>query len=501
MAEAAARLSLAIDRQEHVVLYGDYDVDGVTSLAILIRILRALGLKPRSFLPVRQEEGYGLSFEGIERCLAEGQPDLLMAVDCGTASIREIASLRERGIDVVVLDHHEPPPDGLPEALVVNPKLGDSYHYLCTAGLAFKLCHALLRYRKAVQLRPLLESLLDLAALGTVADVVPLREQNRLLVAQGLRRMAVTQNAGLRALKKVAAVNGEPRAHHLGYRLAPRLNAAGRLDNAQAALDLLLTDDEAFAQAMAERLDEQNRERQAVQQEVEAQALVEVFRYSEVERATALVLGSDDWHPGVIGIVAGRLARRFHRPTFVVAFDENGLGKGSGRSVEGISLVQALAACRDTLVKGGGHDMAAGITVERSQFAAFRARFEAAVRAQLGSNGYQPRLWADAEVRLSELDFELLNGFDLLEPFGEAHPQPVLLLRRVMPDREPQLLRERHVRLSLYQDGTSLTAMWFDAASRSLPEPPWDILVTIQRGFFRNEERVEVVVQDLRSSE
>lgn len=501
MGAAVARLGRALDAGERVVLYGDYDVDGVTSLAVLTRVFRDLGLAVRAFLPHRGDEGYGLSEDGLNRCLAAGRPHLLMAVDCGTASRREIAWLREQGIDVIVLDHHDPSPDGLPEAIVVNPKLGDEAHYLCTAGLAFKLSHALLKARGAAERRPVLESLLDFVALGTVADVVPLVGENRLMVAKGLERLAATRHAGLCALKDVCGVNGKPRAMHLGFRLGPRLNAAGRLDTAQAALDLLTTEDYPRAWALAKHLDGQNRERQQVQARVEAEALA-AARSMVAERApAALVLGSDTWHPGVVGIVAGKLARRFHRPVIVVAFDQSGIGKGSGRSVEGVSLVAALEACRPLLVKGGGHPMAAGLTLERTQFDAFADAFPRAVAAQSESNGpVRPYVWVDAESLLCDIDFELLDAYDRLEPFGEANREPLLLLRGVTPAEPPRVLKDRHRRLSLHQHGTTATALWFDSASIPLPPAPWDVLVTIQRGEWRGEERLDIFVQELRSA-
>ena len=501
MPAAVARLGRAIDAGEKVVLYGDYDVDGVSSLAILSRVLRALGLVVRTFLPHRGDEGYGLSEEGLQRCLAQDRPHLLMTVDCGTASLREIAWLRGQGIEVIVLDHHEPAAEGLPDALVVNPKLGETFHYLCTAGLAFKLSHALLKARGAADQRTLLESLLDFVALGTVADVVPLVEENRLLVAKGLERLAATPHAGLCALKEVCGINGRPRAMHLGFRLGPRLNAAGRLDTAQAALDLLTTGNFSKASVLAHQLDAQNRERQLVQARVEAEAMTAARAQLAGGDRPALVLGSEAWHPGVVGIVAGKLARRFHRPVFVVAFDAAGVGKGSGRSVEGVSLVAALDACRPLLVKGGGHPMAAGLTIERARFAEFSTAFTEAVAAQLAaSGGLRPRIWVDVETPLCELDFELLDAYERLEPFGEANREPLLLLRGVAPVEAPRVLKERHRRLSLHQHGSVATAMWFDSVSIPLPPPPWDALVTIQRGEWRGEERVEIFVQELRSS-
>ncbi len=500
MPEAVARLVRAIENNEPTVLYGDYDVDGVTSLAILTRVLAAAGLPVRPFLPHRTAEGYGLSAEGLRRCLEDGKPALIVAVDCGTSALAEIRWLREEeGIDVIVLDHHEPSPLGLPPAIVVNPKLGGTFHYLCTAGLAFKLSHALLKARPVPGFD--LRDVLELVALGTVADVVPLLGENRLLVSKGLEQLARTRHPGLRALKRVAGVNGQCRSHHVGFRLGPRLNASGRLDTAQASLDLLLALDDGRATALAVQLDAQNRDRQALQARVEAEAEQMLAETCNLAEDCAIVLGSDRWHAGVVGIVAGKLARRHHRPVFVIAFDADGVGKGSGRSVEGVSLVQALDLCRDTLVKGGGHDMAAGLTLEMSRLAEFRTRFLGAVAGQIGGvGGLQARLWLDSEVALADLDFELLDAYERLEPFGEAHAAPRLFVRGVRPLHAPSVLKERHRRLTLHHRGTTLTAMWFDSADIPLPPPPWDVAFQISRGEWNGEERLDVHVLDVRAA-
>ena len=280
MDRAVERLWRAVDARESVVLYGDYDVDGVSSLALLHRFFRACGLPTRTFLPHRMDEGYGLNADALARCLSECRPALLVAVDCGTTSRCEIAGLCAAGIDVIVLDHHELSPDGPPDCVaVVNPKRGAGFHHLCTGGLAFKLGHAMLKSRRIdFDLR----EVIDFAALATVADAVPLVGENRLLAAKGLEQLARSRHPGLRALLQVSGVRHAPRAADISYRLAPRLNAAGRLDTAQAALDLLLADDEAHAESLARGLDEQNRERQSLQARVDAEAEAGLSRDSSI---------------------------------------------------------------------------------------------------------------------------------------------------------------------------------------------------------------------------
>ncbi|MDP9291852.1 MAG: single-stranded-DNA-specific exonuclease RecJ, partial [Verrucomicrobiota bacterium] len=354
MGLAVERILGAIDRGERIVLYGDYDVDGITSLALVTRMLRAFGVEAPAFLPHRMEEGYGLSAEGIVRCIESFQPQLLIALDCGTSSVREIATLCEQGIDVVVLDHHECKTE-LPNCVLVNPKIGADFHYLCSVGVVFKLCHALLKTRPLAEFA--LRKSLDLVALGTVADIVPLVGENRILVRRGLIELAQTESIGLRALMAVAGVKAPVRTGDIGFRLGPRLNAAGRLRTAEDALELLLTENTERARVLATALDTENRERQKVEQTILQQAEEQLRTIFIRDRDAAIVLGDNGWHPGVLGIVASRLSKAHHRPTFVIGFDENGLGKGSGRSIEGLSLVHALGKCGALLDKFGGHEM------------------------------------------------------------------------------------------------------------------------------------------------
>ncbi|MEO7723773.1 MAG: single-stranded-DNA-specific exonuclease RecJ, partial [Chthoniobacterales bacterium] len=367
MKAAVDRILRALDRRERIVLYGDYDVDGVTSLALLSEMLRAYGAAPALFLPSRMEEGYGLSAEGIERCWQEHQPELLIALDCGTGSCAEVAQIRARGADVIVLDHHEPK-GALPDCVaLVNPKVaGDcAFTYLCSVGIVFKLCHALLKTRPLPDFD--LRRRLDLVALGTVADIVPLEAENRILVHHGIRELGHRRLLGMRELMKVAAVRAPIAAEHIGFRLGPRLNAAGRLTTAEKVLRLLLTTDPGEALALANELDGQNRDRQSVEREIVQAAEARIVEQT-LSEASAIVLGDRAWHPGVLGIVASRLARNHHRPTIIVGFDEAGLGKGSGRSISGLSLVAALGRCTEHMEKFGGHAMAAGLTIREENF-------------------------------------------------------------------------------------------------------------------------------------
>jgi single-stranded-DNA-specific exonuclease len=500
MRAAVPRILEAIDRGERIVLFGDYDVDGVTSLALLSGLLRSYGAAPELFLPLRMEEGYGLSAESVERCCQQHQPQLLVAVDCGTSSIGEIAALKSRGIDVIVLDHHEPK-SALPECIaVVNPKVETdcASEYLCSVGIVFKLCHALLKTRPAPGFD--LKANLDLVALGTVADIVPLHDENRTLVQKGMREIELSKRPGIRKLMDVSAVRSPIAAEDIGFRLGPRLNAAGRLSTAEKALRLLLTSDETEATELAALLDAQNRERQGVERKIHGEAEEELAKHFNPDRDAAIVLGSRDWHPGVLGIVASRLARKYHRPTILVAFDSTGLGKGSGRSIEGLSLVEALGRCESYLEKFGGHEMAAGLAMREANFEAFAETFRQAAREMLSDEKLQPRLHLDHELTFSQLNHDLLQWHQALEPFGNGNLQPMFFARAVEPTIAPQVLKEKHLVLRLRQKNHFQRAIFFDGASSPLPPVPWDMAFRLSADEYEGETRLQIHVEALRAA-
>lgn len=500
LAAAVQRILHAVDAKERIVLFGDYDVDGVTSLALLAEMLRSYGAAPELFLPLRMEEGYGLSRESVERCWQLHPPQLLIAVDCGTTSIDEIAELRRRGADVIVLDHHEPKA-ALPDCVaVVNPKVSDecAFRYLCSVGVVFKLCHALLKTRPSEAFD--LKAHLDLVALGTVADIVPLQGENRVLVHHGARQIAVSRRAGIRRLMEVAGVRVPITAEDIGFRLGPRLNAAGRLATAEKALRLLLTHDDAEAAELASLLDVQNRERQAVEKEIFLAAEEQLATTFDPVRDAAIVVGARDWHPGVLGIVASRLARRYHRPTIVIGFDADGMGKGSGRSIEGFSLVEALGRCEKWLEKYGGHEMAAGLTIREEKLAEFADEFRRAARELLSEEELHPRLHLDHEISLAELNFDLLRWHKALEPFGSGNAQPTFFAREVEPVAPPQPLKDKHLVLRLRQRNCRTRAIYFDGASVPLPAPPWDVAFRIHADEYEGEKRLQVHVEALRAA-
>lgn len=503
MDAAVERIFRAADHGESVCIYGDYDVDGVSSVTLLHTILTAYGLQPTCFIPVRTREGYGLSQEGIRRAIAECgcKPELIITVDCGTSSVDEVAYLNEMGIDVIILDHHESSTRGRPPAVaVVNAKLEEQspLTYLCSAGVVFKLAHAMLKQRRLSNFD--LREYLDIVAIATVADIVPLVNENRLLTRHGLRVLARGANTGLKALNEVTGLRNTPNASHVSFRIGPRLNAAGRMDSPADALELLMTHDAERALHLAHCLEAHNRARQQEEEKIRAEAtrMLEENFCPATDRV--IVLGSRTWHPGVVGIVASLLMRRYHKPTFIISLDETGLGKGSGRSIPGVSLVQAIHACADTLVSGGGHDMAAGLVIREEMIDSFRAAFDAYVRDNTSDDQLKPRLHVDAEVSLAELNLELLDSYELLEPFGNSNPQPVFMSRNVMLSDAPRHLQGNHLKLCLRQGCHECDAMYFNGGSVHLPDPPWDIAFTIDRNYWRGRTTVSMSIQDIRPS-
>jgi len=503
MHAAVDRILTAIEKNEEVCVYGDYDVDGITSVTLLTRTLRAYGVSTRSFIPRRGPEGYGLNEAALTRCMAEGvKPDLLVTVDCGTASTSEIAALRDNGVDVIVVDHHEPPPQGKPDCIaVVNPKCADdksggTFDYLCAAGVVFKLAHALLKTRMVDTFD--LKEHLDLVALATVADIVPLVDENRLLVRHGLKFLANTKNEGLRALMDVAQVKGPLTSADVGFRIGPRINAAGRMDRPEDALATLTTTDPNEAEAFANTLDGHNKNRQGEELRIHKEALKKLETECD-PNDPVIVLGSRDWHPGVVGIVASRMMRRFHKPAFIIAIDDGGIGKGSGRSIGGVSLMDAINANRDVLEAGGGHAMAAGISVHEDKISDFRKGFADFVTTNISEEDRLPRLYLDAEIDFPELSLDFLKSYELLQPFGSANPEPLFMTRDVWLTEPPHELKNHHLRLSLKQKECWKSAMFFSAGQRELPEQPWDIAFTINRNVFRGRTSLQIVIQDVRA--
>jgi single-stranded-DNA-specific exonuclease len=492
---AAERILHAVAARERIVIFGDYDVDGITSSALLWRVLRELGADAETFLPLRMEEGYGLSQDGIERCLEEHRPSLLIAVDCGTTAVDQVAWLRKQGLDVIIVDHHALPPR-LPDAFaLVNPQRDGEgkLDYLASVGLVFKLCHGLLKLSGEGNRKIDLRDYLDLVALGTVADIVPLTGENRVLVRRGLDRLERSRFAGVRALVEVSQVSFPVTAQDVGFRLGPRLNASGRLGDAMLSLRLLQTDDRHEAVSIASELNKNNRERQNVEMETFLQADAQLQESYDPARDWGIVLSGLNWHWGVIGIVASRLQKRYHRPTIVIGLNDDGLGKGSGRSIDGISIVRALQDCSGFLELFGGHDMAAGLNIRADRVAPFREAFTRNVRAQGGDGVFQSTLALSGTISLGEIGDSLYRQLDELAPFGRSNPEPVFLIEDLRCARPAQTFGKNHVKLILRGERGEIEAVGFGLGGHDWSKPPARLAGTLDWDDYRNRVQIRIV--------
>ncbi len=513
MGKAVDRLLAAREQGQSVIIFGDYDVDGVTSTALLLEALRALGWQVDYYLPRRMEEGYGLSQEAVENCLAKHPVSLMLAVDCGSTTVSSIQWLRDRGVDVIVLDHHQVS-DPAPAALaLVNPQAGlrsaDPLNprplgELCSAGLAFKLVHALVKRGRDEKLSEFenfdLRPLLDLVALGTVADIVPLVGENRILVSAGLARLNTTERPGLAALKQVAQSPAVLTTHDVAFQLAPRLNAAGRLETAEGALRLVLAPDSAEALPLAQDLDARNRERQSIERSMAAEAVAAVRSRFRPESDYVIVEGRASWHIGVVGIVASRVLQQFYRPTIIVGGETGEQWRGSGRSIQGFDLAGALRECRDLLVRHGGHAMAAGLTISPGNLDAFRARLNELARRCLTAEQLQPPLRLDSEVGLNEITLDSIAELNRLRPVGQGNP-PVQFFARGLSHQRPLQrcgTEKQHVKLWV-TDGTAVhEAVWWGAGAESLPVGQFDLAFAPQAHEYNGRRQAQLKVLDWR---
>jgi len=489
MRAAVDRLRVARARRERVVLFGDYDVDGVTATAQLQETLSGLGWIVGCYLPRRLDEGYGLSAEAVRSCRDQHHPQVLVAIDCGSTSTEVIRHLQAEGTEVVVLDHHQVADPGPPACALVNPQLlgeGHPARHLSSAGLAFKLAHALVKEGRVHQ-EPAegacdVRRLLDLVALGTVADLVPLCGENRVLVAAGLRYLESTPRAGLQALMEVAQVSRPVGAHEVGFQLGPRLNAAGRLEDATRSLELVLTPNPEAALRLARELDTQNRERQRIEREISTEVIESVRPRFRPEADWVIVEGNSDWHIGVVGIVASRVSREFYRPTVILGGDGPDW-RGSGRSVTGFDLAAALRGCDDLLVRHGGHAMAAGLSLCPTNLEFLRERLNGLARQSLQPDDLVPVLSVDAEIRLDQWTPALAAELEQLSPFGQGNPALHLMLTGVSLSRPARAIGRGgdHVRLELGDGAARAEVLWWGGAQEPKPEGPFDAVVRVAR--------------------
>lgn len=503
--KAVERLKKAIRNAEQIVIFGDYDVDGVTSTAFLVSVLNRFGNRPHYAVPLRLEEGYGLSRQALERVLTECQPTLLIAVDCGTNSVEEVAYLRSLGIDVLILDHHTSREDVPEDCILVNPHVFDGesvpWKNLCSVGLVFKFVHGLLKSLRedgdelARQID--IKEYLDLVALGTIADLVPLVGENRILAKRGLDLLRETRRIGLNALFNISGLQlgNEISPFDISFRLGPRINASGRLANATEPIQLLLSDDWTACRQSARNLDDFNRERQEIERHITsaAESMVEESYLDDA----GLVLYHPDWHPGVVGIVASRLAHKYFRPAIVLGA-ESGLAKGSGRSISVLNLVEILTPCADFLESWGGHPMAIGISLDPHNLEAFRKAFNASIISNLSGAVPEPRIQISANLQNEDLGEDLLTELDRLGPFGQGNPEPVFALRGIILRQPPSPFGQSHFRFFLEtRPGQRISAVAWKMGHR-IPSvgQPIDLALRLNWNIWNDQKLPQITLVD-----
>jgi single-stranded-DNA-specific exonuclease len=519
MPKAAARIADAIERHEKIAIFGDYDVDGATSAAVLAKFLRHCGNEPLIHIPDRLFEGYGPNTEAV-RALAEKGARLLVTVDCGTTSIEPLAKAKELGLDVVTIDHHQADETLPPADALVNPNRLDDLsglNYLAACGLVFMTVVAVNRelrkrgFWHVLRPEPDLLDSLDLVALGTVADVVPLKGLNRAFVQKGLLAMRRREHVGLTALMDAARLTGPPECWHLGFLLGPRINAGGRIGRADLGVRLLLEENPTEAGALAAELDRLNRERQVIEQATLAQAEAEAMAALGIEEKGAVVVtAGQGWHPGVVGLVAARLKERYGRPAFAVALEPGGIGTGSGRSITGVDLGAAVrhAVSMGLLLKGGGHAMAAGVTIAPEKLAAFRAYLEETLAESVEAARLEDSLLIDGAVTAAGASVAMLTDVARAGPFGAGQPDPVFAL----PSHTIAYAEEvgqAHVRARLRAgDGAMINAIAFRAAGKPLGQAlianrgrTMHAAGTLSIDRWNGEERVQLRLMDLAATE
>ena len=507
MSQAVTRIRRALAHGEHIVVYGDFDTDGVSATALLVSALKLLGGHVRGFIPDRFEEGYGLNIAVLEGLRREGA-QLVVTVDCGVRSIKEVARARELGLDIIITDHHAPAQE-LPAALaVVDPKRPDCpypFKELAGVGVAYRLAEALFRVAarmgRGAQAEREPEQFLDLVALGTVSDIVPLIGENRQLVRQGLKRLKESPRVGVRALMEIAGVRPEEvDSEAIAFRLGPRLNAAGRLKNAQLAYNLLMSDAQEITQELASQLNTLNQERQRL---LEIQVLEAKELLGNIDERLLLIVGAPTFHEGIVGLVASRLTEEFHKPSLVMCHGEM-TTRGSARSIEGFHITQALDACGELLLQHGGHARAAGFTLPNENLPAFYERLEQYGAEHLNEEMLSRRRLVDALVSLDELTLETPPALALLEPFGEGNPEPALAtLGLRLLDVRPVGQEGKHLRLEVSDGKQSVQAIAFRQGYLVNELKPGDMVDLIYRptlNEWQGQVSLQLVIQSIRPS-
>ena len=505
VSEAVARLLKAIDDGEPILVYGDYDVDGTTGTAVLLRALNLLGARTGFHIPHRFTEGYGVQQPALEKAGAEGYK-VVVSVDCGIRAHDPLYWAREKGLDVIITDHHLPDEgEGVPPAYaVLNPNQeGCSYpdKNLAGVGVAFKLVHALFRERAR---ESQVNSFLKIVAIGTVADVAKLTGENRAIVALGLHDLVKATNPGLRALMEVCGCGDGSgmTAYDIGFRVGPRINAAGRMDAARAVVELFSTRERAEAMRLATHLDTRNQERQEVQRQIVELAARELEAGAQDKaNSYVAVIAGEGWHRGVIGIAASKISERINRPCVVLSIEDD-IAHGSARSIEPYHLLNGLTSCADLFDKFGGHSHAAGITLKRDRIAELRRRLNQHAAAHLSDEDLQPCLYIDAELPADEISFELVAQLNALEPYGAGNSRPTFLARNLCIVAEPRLIGERHLKLNVRgPQGRPLETIWWNGAEKMAAlKNGAEMVYTVETSKWNGETFLQLSVQDVRAN-
>ena len=502
--EAVGRIESAIEEREKITVFGDYDVDGTTSTALLVLFLRELGSECNYYIPDRLKEGYGLNAEAVKSLSASGTR-LIITVDNGISSYDETVLASSLGVDIIITDHHQLPHKTPPALAVINPCQEDcSYQFksLAGVGVVFNLVAALRTHLREKGYwnkgkEPNLKKYLDLAALGTIADIVPLLETNRLFAHFGLRELSSSSRPGIRALKRVSAIDdGEVNAGKVGFQLAPRLNAAGRLSKADVGVRLLMTEDENEAAALAEKLDHENVERRSIEKEIFEDALAIVEREG-LDKLSSIVIASEEWHPGVIGIVASRLVERYYLPTLLISI-KDGEGKGSARSIAAFHLFEGLKECSDHLLGFGGHKYAAGFSIKEDKIKGFADAFDAVVHKTLEPEDFTPSIKIDATLNPGDIDESLVSDLEKMLPFGPSNPEPVFLSEGVEV-MEAIILKDAHLKMKLDAAGSPLDAIAFNMKDKGIKAGDRISIVFSPRfNLWRGRKSIQLIVKDIR---
>lgn len=503
IAPAVWRLAQAVERREPVLVYGDYDVDGVASTALWVTTLRRLGVPTKPYIPHREQEGYDLHPNAIDAAQRMGAR-LVLTCDCGVRAHEAVDALNEAGLEVIVTDHHEPG-DRLPNAwAVVNPKRADSkypFRELSGVGVSLRVAEALLRERK-IPVNGFYDTMLDLVALGTVADVMPLIGENRVLVKLGLDRLHQTKRVGLHALKQVAGVKRYPTARDIGFGLAPRINAVGRLEDATLALRLLLENDPHTAQQIAQTLNAHNRARQELQEAAVQEAIAQVER-ENLTRHRALVVHSPNWHHGIVGLVAGKLMNIYYRPVVAATVDpESGVVRGSMRSIPGFNLTELLAQMKPLCLKCGGHAAAGGFAVARAQFDALRELIIAFANARLTDEDLIPLLDIDQAIEAGEVTMRLIQELNMLEPFGVGNEKPLFMGAGVEVLGSQTSKNGKHLFLKVRGEGSVVydAVLWGGGDYPIEPEARIDLVFDVEEDTYNGYGAVRWVIRDFRET-